>query len=184
MLVSFPLPPSTISTETDKATELTHLIGHIYQKKATNYIQLHRKPLSNLLGVPGFFSRIKEKTTMLKEGWSFLSVGLDVQSSMTAMQALESRMGDIDVTPGEGGQVGEGGKGAGELEAEMKRIEGELSGKLLLVAWKGSKFELGSVLRQVVDVVLSKEDPSVTDATLMLRAKVRVPFSSSPGVGC
>lgn len=37
-------------------------------------------------------------------------------------------------------------------EEEMKKLEMELSGTLLLVAWKGSKFELSAVLRQVVDM--------------------------------
>lgn len=61
--------------------------------------------------------------------------------------------------------------------------------KLLLVAWKGSKFELSTILRTVVDTgpfprpllasltnlnpppVLTKEEADVTDATLMNRAK-------------
>lgn len=63
--------------------------------------------------------------------------------------------------------------------------------QLLLVAWKGSKFELSAILRQVVDhgpssdpvsvsiaatdlsepPALSKESATVTDATLMNRAK-------------
>jgi len=74
---------------------------------------------------------MKEKGTTLKEGWSFLSTGLDVQR---AMVDLEKRQ--------QNGDLG---------EDEMARLEQELSGTLLLVAWKGSKFELSAVLRQVVD---------------------------------
>lgn len=122
---------------------------------------------------------MKEKGTTLKEGWSFLSTGLDVQRAMVDMEKRQER-GDLG-------------------EEEMRQLEQELSGTLLLVAWKGSKFELGAVLRQVVDLgecsrggviarpescadpttaplgnaALSKESPSVTDAMLMNRAKVR-----------
>lgn len=121
---------------------------------------------------------MKEKGTTLKEGWSFLSTGLDVQRAMVDMEKRQER-GDLG-------------------EEEMRQLEQELSGTLLLVAWKGSKFELGAVLRQVVDLgecreagdgcpsmlllirpvgnaALSKESPSVTDAMLMNRAKVRNP---------
>lgn len=131
--------------------ELCHLLGEVYMAKATTYIRLHRKPSANLLGLPGWWSRVKEKGTTLKEGWSFLSTGLDVQRAMVDMEKRQER-GDLG-------------------EEEMRQLEQELSGTLLLVAWKGSKFELGAVLRQVVDLALSKESPSVTDAMLMNRAK-------------
>ncbi|GAA6058981.1 hypothetical protein JCM10212_001691 [Sporobolomyces blumeae] len=131
--------------------ELCHLIGEIYMQKANSYIKLHRKASSNLLGLPGFWSRMKEKGTTIKEGWSFLSTGLDVQRAMVDLEKRQEK-GDLE-------------------EEEMKRLEEELSGTLLLVAWKGSKFELSAVLRQVVDTVLTKESPEVTDAVLMNRAK-------------
>ncbi|GAA5871197.1 hypothetical protein JCM3774_006820 [Rhodotorula dairenensis] len=131
--------------------ELCHLLGEVYMAKATTYIRLHRKPSANLLGLPGWWSRVKEKGTTLKEGWSFLSTGLDVQRAMLDMEKRQEK-GDLG-------------------EEEMRQLEQELSGTLLLVAWKGSKFELGAVLRQVVDLALSKESPSVTDAMLMNRAK-------------
>lgn len=115
-----------------KRTELCHLLGEIYMQKATTYIRLHRKPSANILGLPGWWSRVKEKGATLKEGWSFLSTGLDVQRAMTEMEKRQER-----------GEMG---------EEEMRRMEEELSGTLLLVAWKGSKFELSAVLRQVVDL--------------------------------
>ncbi|GAA5999836.1 uncharacterized protein JCM10292_003764 [Rhodotorula paludigena] len=131
--------------------ELCHLLGEIYMQKATTYIRLHRKPSANILGLPGWWSRVKEKGATLKEGWSFLSTGLDVQRAMVDMEKRQA-----------GGDLG---------EEEMKKLEMELSGTLLLVAWKGSKFELSAVLRQVVDMALSKESAEVTDAVLMNRAK-------------
>lgn len=126
--------------------ELSHLIGTIYVTKASSFIRLHRRPTSNILGVPGFFNRLKEKTTMLKEGWSFLSVGLDIQSSMSAMKILEEGPDESEETKA-------------KREEEMRKIESEMSGKLLLVAWKGSKFELGSVLRSVVDEGIPPHSP-------------------------
>ncbi|GAA5827531.1 hypothetical protein JCM11251_003850 [Rhodosporidiobolus azoricus] len=131
--------------------ELCHLLGEIYMQKATTYIRLHRKPSANILGLPGWWSRVKEKGATLKEGWSFLSTGLDVQRAMVDMEKRQER-GDLG-------------------EEEMKKLEEELSGTLLLVAWKGSKFELSAVLRQVVDLALTKESPAVTDAVLLNRAK-------------
>lgn len=140
-------------------------------RKASSYMRLHRKASSNLLGVPGWWSRVKEKGTTLKEGWSFLSVGLDVRSAMADMERRQASGEALD-------------------EEEAAGIEKDLSGKLLLVAWKGSKFELGGILRSVVDagrffrldfemnisdevsVVLAKEDTTVTDKELMNRAKV------------
>ncbi|BGP25685.1 DnaJ-like protein [Rhodotorula toruloides] len=131
--------------------ELCHLLGEIYMQKATTYIRLHRKPSANLLGLPGWWSRVKEKSATLKEGWSFLSTGLDVQRAMLDMEKRQEK-GDLG-------------------EEEMRRLEMEMSGTLLLVAWKGSKFELSAVLRQVVDLALTKESPQITDAMLMNRAK-------------
>ncbi|GAA6036720.1 hypothetical protein JCM8097_003446 [Rhodosporidiobolus ruineniae] len=131
--------------------ELCHLLGEIYMQKASTYLRLHRKPSSNLLGLPGWWSRVKEKGATLKEGWSFLSTGLDVQRAMVEMERRQEK-----------GELG---------EEEMRRMEEELSGTLLLVAWKGSKFELSAVLRQVVDLALTKDTPQVTDAVLLNRAK-------------
>lgn len=134
--------------------EICHLIGEIYMAKASTWIKLHRKPTSNILGVPGWLSRVKEKGKMLSEGWSFLSTGLDVQSAMKEMEKRQEK-----------GEIG---------EEEQRQIEQDLSGKLLLVAWKGSRFELASILRQVVDAVLTKEDKSISDETMMNRAKAIV----------
>ncbi|KAL8287630.1 hypothetical protein RQP46_003488 [Phenoliferia psychrophenolica] len=124
--------------------EICWLIGEVYMTKASQYIKLHKKASSNILGIPAWSSRVKEKFTMLKEGWSFLSVGLDIQSSMADMERRQAK-GELD-------------------EDEMKNLETDLSGK-------GSKFELSAILRQVVDIALSKESPAVTDAILMNRAK-------------
>ncbi|KNZ58063.1 tRNA modification GTPase TrmE [Puccinia sorghi] len=60
----------------------------------------------------------------------------------------------------------------GELaEEEMEKLNKDLVGKLLLISWKGTRFESGAILRQVADNVLSKESASVTDEVVMKRAK-------------
>lgn len=71
----------------------------------------------------------------------------------TAMQEMERRQ--------EKGEV---------PEDEMEQLNKDLMGKLLLISWKGTRFESGAVLRQVVDNVLTRE-PGVSDSTLLWRAK-------------
>lgn len=133
--------------------ELLRLIGNVYYTKASTYIKLHRSksPFANFLGLPGFFENTKQKGKMIKEAWGMLSSTLDVQ---TAMMDLEKR------------------QEKGELpEEEMERLNKDLVGKLLLISWKGTRFESGAILRQVADNVLSKDSPKVTDEVLMNRAK-------------
>lgn len=133
--------------------ELLRLIGSVYFTKASTYMKLHRSksPFTNFLGLPGFFESTKQKGKMIKEAWGMLSSTLDVQ---TAMMDLEKR------------------QGKGELpEDEMERLNKDLVGKLLLISWKGTRFESGAILRQVADNVLSKDSPAVTDHVLMNRAK-------------
>jgi len=134
--------------------ELCHLIGSVYFTKASSYIRLHSKKTSNILGIPGFFNRLKEKGTVVKEGWSFLTSTMDVQVAMEDMIKKQEK-----------GLLG---------EEEEKQIEIDLTGKILLVSWRGTSFEVSNVLREVVSVVLSRDkDPTVKDwdTTLMNRAK-------------
>ncbi|KAI8455223.1 hypothetical protein BY996DRAFT_6524777 [Phakopsora pachyrhizi] len=42
-------------------------------------------------------------------------------------------------------------------DKEMEKLNSEYVRKLLLISWKGTRFELGTILRQVVDNGLSKE---------------------------
>lgn len=132
------------------------------RSKANSYIKLHKKG-GNILGIKGFFNRMGETTKTLKEGWSFLSVGLEVSRSM---QEFEKRQ--------EKGEV--------VSEEEMKRMEEDMSGKMLLVAWKGSKFELSNVLRQVVDAGESYPPPSPS-VFLLLGASLTKPPAHSPHQG-
>ncbi|EGG08242.1 uncharacterized protein MELLADRAFT_35053 [Melampsora larici-populina 98AG31] len=133
--------------------ELLKLIGSVYFTKATTYIKLHRSksPFTNFLGLPSFFENTKQKGKMIKEAWGMLSSTLDVQSAMVDLEKRQEK---------------------GELpEDEMEQLNKDLVGKLLLISWKGTRFESGAILRQVADNVLSKDSPSVTDQVLMNRAK-------------
>jgi hypothetical protein len=80
-------------------------------QKASSYIKLHRKASSNILGIPKFFAGLKQSVQTVKEGWSFLSVGLDVQSAMADMERRQTK----------GEELG---------EEEMKQMEADLSGKV------------------------------------------------------
>ncbi|KAH9821848.1 X-domain of DnaJ-containing-domain-containing protein [Melampsora americana] len=133
--------------------ELLQLIGSVYFTKAATYIKLHRSksPFTNFLGLPSFFESTKQKGKMIKEAWGMLSSTLDVQSAMVDLEKRQEK---------------------GELaEDEMEQLNKDLVGKLLLISWKGTRFESGAILRQVADNVLSKDSPTVTDQVLMNRAK-------------
>lgn len=91
---------------------------------------------------------MKDRGATLKEGWSFLSTTMDVQSAMAQME----KNGEVD----------------------EEKLGEELMGKMMLVSWKGTRFEVASVLRQVVEGVLSKSqdhNKGVSDLELVNRAK-------------
>ena len=56
-------------------------------------------------------------------------------------------------------------------QEELEALAADLSSKLLLTTWKGTRWEVISVVGDVVDKVLS--EPGVTKAVGMNRAKVR-----------
>ncbi|KAK9895424.1 DnaJ-domain-containing protein [Cystobasidium minutum MCA 4210] len=128
--------------------ELCQLIGQIYFQKAHAFLKAHKSPLSNFLGLSTWWGRMKDRGATLKEGWSFLSTTLDVQSAMSQLE----KNGEVD----------------------EEKLGEELMGKMMLVSWKGTRFEVASVLRQVVDGVLSKSqdhNKGVSDLELVNRAK-------------
>lgn len=127
--------------------ELCHLIGQIYVQKATAYLKTHKTALSNFLGIPSWWGRMKDKGATIKEGYSFLSTTMDLQSSMAEMEKE--------------GQ-----------DAEQAQREEAFMGKMMLVTWKGTKFEVAGILRQVVDGALSKQgDRNLSEVQLVIRAK-------------
>jgi hypothetical protein len=73
---------------------------------------------------------------LFKDTWGTISTAIDAQMTMEEMAKLEEKGGD-DWTD--------------EKKAEYER---KVTGKILAAAWRGSKFEIQSVLRDVCDKVL------------------------------
>ncbi|KAI4716300.1 DnaJ-domain-containing protein [Aureobasidium sp. EXF-10727] len=113
--------------------EILHAIGQTYTQKAATFIK-SQKPIIG--GVTGFFSRLKDKGTLVKETWGTVSTAISAQMEIEEMARAEERGGD-DWTD--------------EKKADFER---RVTGKILAAAWRGSKFEIQSVLRDVCDKVL------------------------------
>jgi X-domain of DnaJ-containing len=112
--------------------EILHAIGTTYLQKATSFLKSQK-----FLGISGFFSRLKDKGTLAKETWNTISTAIDAQLTMEEMAKMEERGGE-DWTD--------------EKKAEYEK---RVTGKILAAAWKGSKFEIQGVLRDVCDKVLN-----------------------------
>ncbi|KAH8594585.1 X-domain of DnaJ-containing-domain-containing protein [Bisporella sp. PMI_857] len=127
--------------------DILHAIGQTYMQKATNFIKA-TKPFG---GVGAFFGRLKDKGTLAKETWNTISSAIDAQMTMEEMSKAEEK--------------------GGEEWTEEKKVEYErrVTGKILTAAWRGSKFEIQSVLRDVCDEVLN--DKKVSKAKLLERAQ-------------
>ncbi|KAI0105790.1 DnaJ-domain-containing protein [Daldinia grandis] len=111
--------------------DILHAIGTVYMSKATALLKSQK-----FLGIGGFFSRMKDKGALVKETWNTISSAIDAQQTMEEMARME--------------QAG------GEDWTDEKKVEYErrVTGKILTAAWRGSKFEIQSVLREVCDSVL------------------------------
>ncbi|WEW59618.1 DnaJ-like protein [Emydomyces testavorans] len=112
--------------------EILHAIGATYIQKATSFLKSQK-----FLGISGFFSRLKDKGTLAKETWTTISTALDAQMTMEEMAKMEEKGGD-DWTD--------------EKRAEYEK---KVTGKILAAAWRGSKFEIQSVLREVCEQILN-----------------------------
>ena len=112
--------------------EILHAIGTTYLQKSTSFLKSQK-----FLGISGFFSRLKDKGSLAKETWTTISTAIDAQLTMEEMAKLEEKGGE-DWTD--------------EKKAEYER---KVTGKILAAAWRGSKFEIQGVLRDVCDKVLN-----------------------------
>lgn len=112
--------------------EILHAIGNTYLQKANSFLKSQK-----FLGISGFFSRLKDKGTLAKDTWSTISTAIDAQMTMEEMAKLEEKGGQ-DWTD--------------EKKAEYEK---RVTGKILAAAWKGSRFEIQSVLRDVCDRILN-----------------------------
>ncbi|KAF9223958.1 DnaJ-domain-containing protein [Gyrodon lividus] len=124
--------------------ELLQAIGTVYMMKATSFLKSKK-----FLGLAGFWSRIKEKGSVAKDAWGVIGSALGVQSLMQEMERLQVK-----------GEV---------TEEELRALEQDMTGKILLASWRGTRFEVVQVLREVVDHVL--KDREVSDQVLFNRAK-------------
>jgi curved DNA-binding protein CbpA len=109
--------------------ELLHTIGTVYIMKATSFLKSKR-----FLGLGGFWSRMKEKGSVAKDAWGVIGSALSVQSLMQDMEKLQAK-----------GEV---------TEEELRALEQDMTGKILLASWRGTRFEVVQVLREVVEHVL------------------------------
>ncbi|KAL8829424.1 MAG: hypothetical protein Q9170_006177 [Blastenia crenularia] len=112
--------------------EILHAVGTTYLQKASSFLKSQK-----FLGISGFFSRLKDKGTWAKDTWSTISTAIDAQLTMEEMAKMEEKGGE-DWTD--------------EKKAEYER---KVTGKILAAAWKGSRYEIQSVLRDVCDKVLN-----------------------------
>lgn len=126
--------------------ELLHAIGAVYVSKSTTWLKTKK---GNFLGMPGFWNRLKERGGMIKETWNVMGSAINVQSSMEEL-ARRQEKGDL-------------------TEEEMHQLEQDVNGKMLLATWRGTRWEVNGVLRQVIDLVLNER--GVSDQVLVQRAR-------------
>lgn len=114
--------------------EILHAIGQTYVNKAATFLK-SQKPLIG--SVSGFFSRLKDKGNMIKDTWGTVSSAISAQMEIEEMSRAEEK--------------------GGEDWTDEKRAEYEkrVTGKILAAAWRGSRFEVTGVLRDVCDKVLN-----------------------------
>lgn len=129
--------------------DILHAIGATYVSKATALLRSQK-----FFGMGGFLSRMKDKGTLVKDTWNTISSAIDAQQTMEEMARLEQQGGE-DWTD--------------EKKSEYER---RVTGKILTAAWRGSKFEIQSVLRDVCDAVLS--DKKVPLAKRLERAEALI----------
>ena len=129
--------------------EILHAIGNTYLQKASSFLKSQK-----LFGISGFFSRIKDKGTLAKETWSTISTAIDAQMTMEEMAKMEEKGGE-DWTD--------------EKKAEYEK---RVTGKILAAAWKGSRYEIQGVLRDVCDKVLNDKHVKLEKRVERARALV------------
>lgn len=129
--------------------DILHAIGATYTSKGITLLRSQK-----LFGMGGFFSKLKDKGTLVKDTWNTISSAIDAQQTMEEMARLEQQGGE-DWTD--------------ERRGEYER---RVTGKILTAAWRGSKFEIQSVLRDVCDAVLN--DKKVLHSKRLERAQALV----------
>ncbi|QRV74203.1 X-domain of DnaJ-containing [Ceratobasidium sp. AG-Ba] len=130
--------------------ELLHTIGEQHDRPGNvRTFRISFYDEAQLWSSPGFVSRLKEKGAVAKEAWGVLGSAIGVQHTMEDMARLQEK-----------------GEAA---EADLRALEMDLTGKILLASWRGTRWEVSQVLREVCDKVL--EEPNVSKQDLFLRAQ-------------
>jgi len=129
--------------------EILRAIGAVYISKASTFLKSQK-----LFGIGGMWSRLKEKGSVAKETWGTISTAIDAQMTMEEMARMEEK--------------------GGEEWTDERRMEYEkkVTGKILAAAWRGSKYEIQGVLREVCDRVLN--DKSVKTEKRIERAQALI----------
>ncbi|KAI0029187.1 X-domain of DnaJ-containing-domain-containing protein [Vararia minispora EC-137] len=124
--------------------ELLHTIGTIYIQKGHTFLKSRK-----FLGIPGFFSRLKERGSVAKEAWGVIGSAISVQQSLADIERLTTKQ-EVD-------------------EEELRALETDMTGKVMLASWRGTRFEVIQVLRRAVDNAL--KEPGTSEVVLTNRAK-------------
>ncbi|KAL7949716.1 X-domain of DnaJ-containing domain-containing protein [Trichoderma barbatum] len=129
--------------------DILHAIGQTYLSKGSTLLRSQK-----FLGIGGFFSKLRDKGTLVKDTWNTISSAIDAQQTVEDMAKMEER--------------------GGEDWTEERRVEYErrVTGKILTAAWRGSRFEIQGVLREVCDTVLN--DKKVALSKRLERAQALV----------
>lgn len=115
--------------------------------KATSFMKSRK-----FLGIPGFFSRLKEKGTLAKDAWGVIGSALGVQASIEVSSHPALAVHSFHFFPRNQQMARLQEKG--EIpEEQMRDLENDVTGKILLASWRGTRFEVINVLRQVCSVL-------------------------------
>jgi hypothetical protein len=129
--------------------EILHAVAQTYIHKGTDLLGSQK-----FFGIGSFFGRMKAKGTLAKDTWKTISAAIDAQMTMEELEKNKEKGGE---------------EWTEEQKAEYER---RVTGKILNAAWRGSKFEIQSVLRDVCDKIL--HDKKVKLETRLVRAEALV----------
>ncbi|EEB06962.2 DNAJ protein Caj1/Djp1-type [Schizosaccharomyces japonicus yFS275] len=110
--------------------EMLHAIGGIYIQKANNFIRSLRYYMAGSI-----WGALCEKGTVIKDTWYTIRSALDAHTAAESIAKAESEQENM-------------------TEAEMAELQKNMTGKVLAASWRGARFEIQHVLRQVCDKVL------------------------------
>ena len=105
--------------------------------------------LTPLFLSPGFWSRLKEKGSMAKDIWGvvgsacanifYIHPGSELMDRCLFRLSVQQTMQDMERVQLKGDAS----------EEELKALEFDVTGKIMLASWRGTRFEVVQVLREV-----------------------------------